>query len=126
MQHKLRSYIIILASIFAGATYAASGSLWGDIDDPNANKPPAATIKPEEVNVLPTAPVVEKKTTCEILKQQTELGKDIIASAKVQDALRNNSSTVANEYKAFLANPDSVNDLYKQFRDQYLKKFCAK
>lgn len=117
MKHNYLIYILVITGLFAGATYAAS-TLWGEIDEP--------------VEVLPKKPVTltpppeAQKSTCEVLRQQVDLNKDSMASAKIQDTLRTNLQASSPEYKALLSDPSALNELYKQYRAEYLRKNCAK
>lgn len=114
-------YIIIISSLFAGLTYAAATgpSLWGTLDEPltDANKP--LIIKPDDIinAPMPTTPVAPpEKTTCQILSEQADLANAINP---------NTLQSVPDEYKSLVATPEGASALYKQYRDQYLTKYCG-
>ena len=132
--------------LFVGMTYA-DGALWGDIDKPVSGSAPAASpttvdpgnvapgtyaapgsypgqgkptpIKPEDINQLVTAKTPEElKSVCDTLNQQPVLTPEAMNNLRNQPGLPDN-------YKAALNNPENANNLYKQFRAQYLQTKCV-
>ncbi len=139
MKPKIYLGIAVIATIFAGATYAAaSGSLWGAVDEPLPELKPSikAATKPEvkpavqTTAVTVTAPPVvvleaePEKTMCDVLRQQTELPADLVNSPAIQEQLKSKLQIVSAEYKAILNSSEATNTLYKQYREQYLQKNC--
>lgn len=139
MKPKIYLGIAVIATIFAGVTYAAaSGSLWGVVDEPLPELKPAikAATKPEvkpavqTTAVTVTAPPVvvleaePEKTMCDVLRQQTELPADLVNSPAIQEQLKSKLQIVSAEYKAILNSSEATNTLYKQYREQYLQKNC--
>jgi hypothetical protein len=118
MKQSASVYLIIIASLYAGVTYAATEeALWGQIDKPMEEPKPAA-VKVGEIGI-PAPKAEDQKSTCDMLSNQTDLSKD--AQVGVMK-----SQNVPDEYKSLLATPDSTNSLYKQYREDYLKKYCSK
>jgi len=107
---------LVIFSLVADVTYAAGGSLWGDIDTPS-----------HDVSVSPIiTPPPPDKNVCDVLGQKAELGSDILNSAKMQGDLKNMMSAVRPEYVMILADPVATKDLYRQFRELYLAMYCSK
>lgn len=143
------SYVIITASLFAGSLYAEK-SLWGDIDNPNSGVDTStsvqvqgylpqnqttsgkttgtasnATTPQQAANAVAAVAVAQQqKTTCQIISAQTKLDPTLMKSAAMQNSLRTNSQFMPAQYKALLASPESMNALYDQYRQQYIKTYC--
>lgn len=111
--------ILVIFSLFADVTYAAGGSLWGEIDEPAHD----VSVSPL---VGPTAPPPPDKTVCNVLAQKADLGNDVLNSAKMQGDLKNMMSAVKPEYVMILADTAATKDLYRQFRELYLAMYCSK
>jgi len=113
---RLNCLIIILLSCGAGLTYADK-SLWGEVDQPLSKQPPKQAINPEDYGLPPPAPAAQQNTTCDVLTKQLDVSNDAATAIM--------NSQVSDEYKSIVAKPDQVNVLYRQFRAEYLKKYCS-
>lgn len=138
MKHNINLYLVLVISIFASTTYAAGKSLWGDIDDPQA-EPPVIVQQPQPTTKTINKPIVsvpaaaaatavvepEQKTTCEIIRAQPILDSNLMRSPAIQDALRNNLQLVSAAYKGIFSNTAAINAIYAQYRTLYLKRYCS-
>lgn len=135
MKTKLLTICLLLLCV--GSTYAASGglvksttiaagtgkSLWGNIDEP---VPPIQQIEQQQQQLQQEQQVLaNEKTICELLTAQATLSADQTNATKIADAIKRVNSTVLPDYRMFLANPDTANDLYVKYRDLYLKTYCT-
>jgi len=135
--------ILVICSMSADVTYAATGSLWGNVDTPvdstlapvspksSATKPTtgvtvasvSAFSAPDDV-LLP--PPVYQKTVCEVLAQKADLGNDVLNSSKMQNDLKNMAAIAKPEYVMILSDLAATKKLYQQFREAYLLENCKK
>lgn len=124
MNKKLQiSLVIIFACLSSGLTYAASGSLWGDIDETvPSSKELERQQKALEQQQLE---IQNQKTVCEIFAAQPTLTADKESLSKIQDALAKAYKVALPQYQGLIANPEAANKLYMEYRNLYLKTYCT-
>lgn len=141
MKQLSTSGLIIVGCLLANLTYAAN--LWGGIDNPT--KPPKGAAQPagtapanQPVTVsLPTSidaplppepekPALPSKNTCDILKGTIVLRPEVMNTPEMQDQLKRTFKIIPDMNKFLVADPQKMTDLYRAYRDQYMKKYCTK
>jgi len=114
-------FVLLLSS---GATYAASNnSLWGDIDEPVVS---TKQLEQQQQQLQAQQLLLDnQKTVCELLSAQPTLSADTTNAAKIQDALTKAYKATLPSYQMLIANKESANNLYVQYRNLYLKTYCT-
>jgi hypothetical protein len=123
----MRQYLVIFLSILAiGMTPVAYGAaaLWGNVDAPVL--PPEEEFKQQQTLQQDQEELQNnQKTICELLIAQPLLSNDTANLPRIQEDIRRSLKIVADQYKLLLTNQQSVDELYVQYRDLYLKTYCT-
>ena len=71
----------------------------------------------------PSAP---QKSTCDIIKNTIIIRPEVMNTPQIQEQLKRTFKIIPDMDKFLVNNPDQMMNLYKDYRDQYLKKYCSK
>ena len=135
MKVKLIFCLTIMLCSFA--TYAASQSLWGDIDEPMQNAKDAvrdqvSQEKAEAAASMEVAKPIEEdtskqKTVCEVLLEQPSLDHAALSSStELLGELRTAIEQMPDEFKVLVSNNSSLDKLYSEYRAKYIKTYCKR
>ncbi len=128
---KVKLILLCFSLFISGATYAASGSLWGDIDQPMQDAKDAVREQmAEEAKLLEEqtakAEAEAGKTVCEVLIAQPRLDFDNLNDPDLLAKLRTTMNAMPDEYKVLVSTHDAMDELYQQYRNKYIRTYCTK
>lgn len=143
---KTKLITLLITTLFSLSTYAASGSLWGDIDEPvkdlkqieseeraneNANTEKSSKITLDDTSTGATQKVATETeepqmTICEILTQTPSLSIKNLQSTVTLGKIRTIMNAMPDEYKALTSTPEATNKLYDEYRKMYIKTYCTR
>lgn len=128
---KVKLILLVCSLFISSVTYAASSSLWGDLDEPLKDAKDAVREQMEEEAQLleeqtAKAKAEAGKTVCEVLIAQPRLDFDKLNDPDLLAKLRTAMNSMPDEYKALVSTNDAMDDLYQQYRNKYIRTYCTK